>query len=125
MQAMTTPQAQPDPWEHTLEQTGHPRFFLDLRDEELASALSERIPHRAIGVTYDPSNEQNNYVPTVLPQRYDAFIFIRDTDVLSPLDYSPAGITTPATQSGSAASSLRTPNSPIQAPFQSVLPDTC
>lgn len=85
-QAMHVPGAEPGTWEHILEETGHPRFFINFRDEELTDAFSESIPHRAIGVTYDPMDEQNNYVPTILPQRYDAFIFIRDTNVLNPLD---------------------------------------
>lgn len=85
-QAMRTPAAQPGSWEHTLEQTGYSRFYLDLRDEELTRVLSEPIPHRAIGVTYNPADEQNNYIPTILPDRYDAFIFIRETGELTPLD---------------------------------------
>src|SRR5690606_33466995 len=42
------------------------------------------IDHRAIGVVYNPMAERwGNYVPTVLPRRYDAFIF---TDASRALD---------------------------------------
>jgi erythromycin esterase-like protein len=42
------------------------------------------IDHRAIGVVYNPQAEQwANYVPTVVPRRYDAFIF---TDASRALD---------------------------------------
>ena len=49
-------------------------------------ALDEPISHRAIGVVYDPGGERwGNYVPTIIPRRYDAFIFIDETHALSPL----------------------------------------
>jgi Erythromycin esterase homolog len=39
--------------------------------------------HRAIGVVYNPKNDAlDNYVLSILPQRYDAFIFIRHTNPL-------------------------------------------
>ena len=42
--------------------------------------------HRAIGVVYQPEYEQyGNYVPTVLPRRYDAFLFIDETKAVRPL----------------------------------------
>ena len=41
---------------------------------------------RAIGVVYNPKNERfGNYVPTILSKRYDALIFIDNTNALSPL----------------------------------------
>ena len=86
MRSMNTPQAQEGSWEHVLMQTGLDKFYLNLQDEQIISLLQHRIPHRAIGVTYNPANEQNNYVPTVVPERYDAFIFIKETGILEPLD---------------------------------------
>lgn len=48
--------------------------------------LDEPIAHRAIGVVYDPDHERwGNYVPTIVPRRYDAFVFIDETHALSPL----------------------------------------
>jgi pyruvate dehydrogenase (quinone)/pyruvate oxidase len=47
--------------------------------------LQER-GHRAIGVVYHPEYERyGNYVPTVLPHRYDAFLFLKETKALQPL----------------------------------------
>jgi len=41
------------------------------------------IGHRAIGVTYNPSAERlYNYVPSILPLRYDALVFIKRTNAL-------------------------------------------
>ncbi len=85
-QDMITPEAQSGSWEYMLNNIGHANLYLTFDNEELNRALSNPIPHRAIGVTYNPQNEQNNYVQTILPDRYNAFIFIRNTNSLTPLD---------------------------------------
>ena len=60
-------------------------LFDDLRPETLAH-LDEPLPHRAIGVVYDPDHEQwGNYVPTLVARRYDAFIHVDQSRALSPL----------------------------------------
>lgn len=86
MEDMETPPGRSGSWEAMLEETGLEQFYLLLNDEELASALQSPVPHRAIGVTYNPMQERGNYVNTVIPERYDAFIFIRETGVLNTLD---------------------------------------
>jgi erythromycin esterase-like protein len=48
--------------------------------------LDSRLDHRAIGVVYRPERERwGNYVPTVLGERYDAFLYLQDTSALRPL----------------------------------------
>ncbi len=48
--------------------------------------LSRRLDHRAIGVVYRPERERwGNYVPTVLGERYDAFLYLEETAPLQPL----------------------------------------
>jgi erythromycin esterase-like protein len=48
--------------------------------------LRRRLDHRAIGVVYRPERERwGNYVPTVLGQRYDAFLYLEETSPLQPL----------------------------------------
>jgi erythromycin esterase-like protein len=48
--------------------------------------LDRRLDHRAIGVVYRPERERwGNYVPTVLGERYDAFIHLEETTPLQPL----------------------------------------
>lgn len=85
VQVMNVPNARKNSWEWILHNQG-PRdkiIFLDyLRDIEF---FRKRIGHRAIGVVYNPQAEAGNYVPSVLPQRYDAFIFIDQTTALKPL----------------------------------------
>jgi hypothetical protein len=45
-----------------------------------------RRGHRAIGVVYDPAVERyGNYVPSILPLRYDMFLHIDETRALNPL----------------------------------------
>jgi len=62
-----------------------PKLF-DRDDEASYEHLSEPRGHRAIGVVYDPRTEHwGNYVPTILPQRYDAFLYIEETTAVDPL----------------------------------------
>jgi len=61
-------------------------FLFDGTDDGGISGFDVPIAHRAIGVVYDPWSEHyGNYVPTIVPRRYDAFIFIDETRALSPL----------------------------------------
>ena len=93
---MPVPPAVPDSWEALLHETGGDRllFSADLDDP----AFSERRGHRAIGVVYHPNRERfGNYVPTVLPKRYDAFLYIDKTEGLHPLRLEPQGKETPDT----------------------------
>nr|AGC09645.1 putative erythromycin esterase [uncultured bacterium] len=51
-----------------------------------ASAALDPRGHRAIGVVYDPRSEKyGNYVPSVLPDRYDALIHIDRSQAVRPL----------------------------------------
>lgn len=54
----------------------------ELEDE---SRLNEEQGHRAICVIYDSDHEVGNYVPTILSERYDAFIYLDETEALHPL----------------------------------------
>jgi erythromycin esterase len=52
--------------------------------------MMEPRGHRAIGVVYHPEYEAfGNYVPTVLPRRYDAFLFFGESESLHPLHLEP------------------------------------
>lgn len=54
------------------------------------NGLLDPRDHRAIGVVYDPGFERyGNYVPTVLPRRYDAFLYLDETHALHPLRMPP------------------------------------
>ena len=85
MQTMPLPAARPGSWEALLNKAGPASFTLRFKDSpaELATRI---FPHRAVGVTYQPEAEQGNYVPTIMAQRYDAFVFFKTTKGLQPLD---------------------------------------
>ncbi|MEV6793255.1 erythromycin esterase family protein [Streptomyces sp. NPDC051320] len=52
------------------------------------------LDHRAIGVVYQPDREKRgNYVPTVIAERYDAFLFIDTTHALTPLHQQRGALT--------------------------------
>ncbi len=86
MQQIDVPPAQPDSWEDVLHRAGAADRLLLLdrvRDQE--NFLVKR-GHRAIGVVYHPEHERfGNYVPTILPRRYDAILFMDETEALRPL----------------------------------------
>jgi erythromycin esterase len=56
--------------------------IIDLTD---AKGLGDAVPHRAIGVVYHPEREAGKYVPSVVPQRYDALIHVDRSTALAPL----------------------------------------
>lgn len=76
-------------YEAVLHDTGIPDFLLPSAERGAHPMLDDlRQPrgHRAIGVVYHPELEQRgNYVPTVLPGRYDAFIYLDETRAVAPL----------------------------------------
>lgn len=97
MEKVAVPAAPPDSWEGLLNQAGAYNKLL-LLDElrEQPAAMSMR-GHRAIGVVYNPRRERGNYVPTVLPQRYDAFLYVDESEALHPLHVQPLSYTPPET----------------------------
>lgn len=94
MQIMPVPGAQPDSWEDVLHRTETADKLLLGDDLRAIEASRQRRGHRAIGVVYDPARERGNYVPTVLPGRYDAFIYLEESKALHPLHLE-AGVTEP------------------------------
>lgn len=99
VQKMQLPEAQKDSWEYLLHQAGKENKLLLMDDFMNDDNLMEnQIGHRAVGVVYHPEYERNgNYVPTTLPLRYDAFIYIDETKALYPLHIQPDGNQMPET----------------------------
>ena len=84
MERMNVPPGRPGSWEDVLHRAA-PSDKLLIFDHPGAT-LQEVRGHRAIGVVYHPEYEHyGNYVPTVLPRRYDAFLFIDEAHALHPL----------------------------------------
>ena len=93
------PEANEGSWEnifHIASQGKDKLLMMDRLNQE--ECISSHIPHRSIGVVYDPDFDQlSNYVPTIIPMRYDAFIFLDRTEALHPLHIIPNANQTPDT----------------------------
>jgi erythromycin esterase-like protein len=83
MQVMPVPPARRGSWEYLFHQAALRDSFLITRDME--SLKDAKRGHRAIGVVYDSDYEVGNYVPTDLARRYDAFVYLDETEALEPL----------------------------------------
>jgi erythromycin esterase-like protein len=86
-QIMHTPRPRPDSLEAAFLAGGWgDRLVVFDRDSRGLPLLQRRLPHRAIGVVFDPRSEPSkNYIPTRLAQCYDAFVFLPYTQALEPL----------------------------------------
>jgi erythromycin esterase-like protein len=82
---MRVPPGRPGSWEETMHNAIGGDGLLVFPGDPSAE-LAARRGHRAIGVVYRPEYEQyGNYVPTILPRRYDAFLFVDQTQAVRPL----------------------------------------
>lgn len=82
---MRVPKARRGSWEDLLHQSSPSNKLLFSNELRKQPKLMNAIGHRAIGVQYDPAIERRNYVPSVIPERYDAFLFFDETSALRPL----------------------------------------
>ncbi len=90
MRRLEVPRAQAGSWEDVLHRArrGDQLLLLDPADDP--DVMLAPRGHRAIGVVYNPERERyGNYVPTILPRRYDALIHIEESAALHPLHLEP------------------------------------
>ena len=82
---IAVPPARQHSWEDLLHNAGaFDKLFIF--NEENRKHFASWIGHRAVGVVYNPEFEAyGNYVPSQISNRYDAFIFIDQTQALKPL----------------------------------------
>ncbi|WP_187262730.1 erythromycin esterase family protein [Pontibacter beigongshangensis] len=86
MQKMEVPEARPGSWEAMLHEISEEDKVMLSGDLREVPELRNPIPHRAIGVVYDPKFEQfGNYVPSVIQERYDAFVYFEESQAVHPL----------------------------------------
>jgi erythromycin esterase len=85
MERMRVPPACDESWEAAFHAAGtHDRLTVFGPSPRHPQLLRPR-GHRAIGVVYDPEwDRHGNFVPTVLPRRYDAFLYLHETHALHP-----------------------------------------
>ena len=84
-EVMRVPPGRAGSWEDAMHRLGGEDRLMVFPGDP-SDELAEWRGHRAIGVVYRPQYEQyGNYVPTVMPKRYDAFLFIDRTAAVRPL----------------------------------------
>ena len=75
--------------EALFQETGVPRFILDLRDlpkdRAVGAWLAKPRLHRSIGAVYDPDRASNYYEHVRLPEMYDCIVFIAESTAAKPL----------------------------------------
>ncbi|MGE7903169.1 erythromycin esterase family protein [Peribacillus sp. NPDC094092] len=92
LEIKTVPPAINGSWEEAMHLSGAYDKLLIFTDEN-RHLFQDRIGHRAIGVVYRPEYEQyGNYVPSVISDRYDAFIYIDETRALHPIVHETAPV---------------------------------
>lgn len=90
MQEMEVPPAREGSVEHALHRESPRNRYLLFSEEEQRQIYSSPIRHRAIGVVYAPERERyGNYVTFVMPERYDAFLYIDQTKALHAMNLRP------------------------------------
>ena len=92
VQRMRVPPARDGTFEDAMHQArrGDCLLVFDGADDGGIVGLDRPIEHRAIGVVYDPRAERwGNYVPTIVPRRYDAFLHVEESHALTPLHPEP------------------------------------
>jgi erythromycin esterase-like protein len=98
MQIMPVPMGKSRSWEYFLHQANPSNKLLIMDDFMNDVFMENHIGHRAIGVVYNPEYEKyGNYVPSILPMRYDEFIYLDQTEALHPLHIKPDGHQIPET----------------------------
>jgi erythromycin esterase len=98
MRVMNIPEARIDSWEYLLHQLGKKNRIVFMNEEMKSQIGKQAILHRAIGVVCSPmSGQYGIYVPSYMPYRYDAFMFIDETRALHPLHIEPDGNQMPET----------------------------
>jgi erythromycin esterase-like protein len=86
MARMAVPPARPGSLEALLHDAVGEDCLIVVPRGDRPAWLDRRLDHRAIGVVYRPERERwGNYVPTVLGDRYDAFLHLEETTPLVPL----------------------------------------
>ena len=87
MEVMPVPPGRPDSIEDIFSGAAPPRALSVFPPyAQRPDVLVDRLVQRAIGVVYRPERERlGNYVPTVLGDRYDTFLWFDETRAVTPL----------------------------------------
>lgn len=90
MEVMPVPEARPTSWEGILHEYYGQDTALIFDQSPDSSFYLQTRGHRAIGVVYNPDwGQGGSFVPTELADRYDAFLYLEQTQALHPLHIEP------------------------------------
>lgn len=82
MKEMTIPPAVSNSIEYKLNQIDHESFYLIFDQEDRMEKNLKVMGHRAVGVVYNPRGDERQFIPTIVPMRYDALFFFKNTTAL-------------------------------------------
>jgi erythromycin esterase len=86
MERMRMPPGRAGSWEDLLHRAEASDRLLLFDRSDLDGPIAAPRGHRAIGVVYRPQHEAyGNYVPTLMPRRYDALAYFNESHALHPL----------------------------------------
>ncbi|MFP4369608.1 MAG: erythromycin esterase family protein [Bacteroidota bacterium] len=87
MKVMNVPESREASFDQIVQSTGNGDCYMIFDDN--TKALYNKTEQRAIGVVYNPGQERfGNYVPSVIAQRYDAYMFFDNTEAVYPMQIS-------------------------------------
>lgn len=86
MREMTIPPAIPNSIEHKLNQFDPDRFYFIFDQADRKKKDQKVMGNRAVGVVYNPRGDERQFVPTIVPLRYDALFFFKKTTALRVLN---------------------------------------
>lgn len=85
MEKMLLPPGRPGTLEDVCHRAGKGQNMIVLPNVLQQPVFEKRIGHRAVGVVYNPMRDSVQYVPSVLKNRYDAFVFVDTTQAVHAL----------------------------------------
>ncbi|WP_250036686.1 erythromycin esterase family protein [Paractinoplanes maris] len=98
MAVMAVPPGRRDSLEAVLHAAAPQQALFVFPPGDHPDVLTGELDHRAIGVVYHPTREEyGNYVPTVLGERYDAFLWFDRSQAVRPLSPHAVDVLEPET----------------------------
>ena len=82
MKEMTIPPAVSKSIEYKLNKIDQESFYLIFDEEDRKGKNLKIMGNRAVGVVYNPKRDKRQFMPTVVPMRYDALFFFKKTTAL-------------------------------------------
>ena len=82
MEEMEIPGAISKSFESQLNKAGHEAMYVIFDREDRMEKNLNVTGNRAVGVLYNPERDRRQFVPTIVPMRYDAMVFFKNTTAL-------------------------------------------